>query len=150
MVCYPHLFKIFPQFVVNHTFKGFPGSSAGKKICLQCRRPWFYSWIRKIIQRSDRLLIPVFLGFLGSSDGKESACNAGAPGLGRSFGGGHGNPFQYSCLGNPHGQRSLVGYSPWGLQRAGLDSAQHSTAHATKSIFSDINMATPAFLSQTQ
>ena len=27
----------------------------------------------------------------------------------------HGNPFQYSCLENPHGQRSLVGYSPWGL-----------------------------------
>ena len=27
------------------------------------------------------------------------------PGLGRSPGGGHGNPFQYSCLANPHGQR---------------------------------------------
>ena len=36
------------------------------------------------------------------------------PGLGRSPGGGHGNPFQCSCLENPHGQRSLVGYSPWG------------------------------------
>ena len=24
------------------------------------------------------------------------------------------NPLQYSCLENPHGQRSLVGYSPWG------------------------------------
>ena len=33
-------------------------------------------------------------------------------GLGRSPGGGHGNPLQYSCLENPHGQRSLVGYSP--------------------------------------
>ena len=31
------------------------------------------------------------------------------PGLGRSPGGGHGNPLQYSCLGDPHGQRSLVG-----------------------------------------
>ena len=30
-----------------------------------------------------------------------------------SPGGGHGNPLQYSCLENPHGQRSLVGYSPW-------------------------------------
>ena len=28
-------------------------------------------------------------------------------------GGGHGNPLQYSCLENLHGQRSLVGYSPW-------------------------------------
>ena len=32
---------------------------------------------------------------------------------GRSPGGGHGNPLQYSCLENPCGQRSLVGYSPW-------------------------------------
>ena len=36
------------------------------------------------------------------------------PGLGRSPGGGHGNPFQDSCLENPHGQKSLVGYSPQG------------------------------------
>ena len=35
------------------------------------------------------------------------------PGLGSSPGGGHGNPLQYSCLENPHGQRSLAGYSPW-------------------------------------
>ena len=35
------------------------------------------------------------------------------PGLGRSPGGGNGNPLQYSCLENPHGQRSLAGYSPW-------------------------------------
>ena len=34
------------------------------------------------------------------------------PGLGRSPGGGHSNPLQYSCLKNPHGQRSLSGYSP--------------------------------------
>ena len=43
-------------------------------------------------------------GFPGGSNGKESACNAGdlslTPGLGRSPGGGHGNPLQYSCLGN--------------------------------------------------
>ena len=36
------------------------------------------------------------------------------PGSGRSPGGGHGNPSQYSCLENPYGQRSLAGYSPWG------------------------------------
>ena len=34
------------------------------------------------------------------------------PGSGRSSGEGHGNPLQYSCLENPHGQRILVGYSP--------------------------------------
>ena len=52
-------------------------------------------------------------GFPGGSDSKESACNAGdlgsIPGLGRSLGGGHSNPLQYSCLENPQGQRSLVG-----------------------------------------
>ena len=36
------------------------------------------------------------------------------PVSGRSPGGGHGNTLQYSCRKNPHGQRSLVGYSPWG------------------------------------
>ena len=51
------------------------------------------------------------------SDSKDSVCNArdpgASPGWGRSPRGGHGNPLQYSCLENPHGQRSLVGYSPW-------------------------------------
>ena len=66
----------------------------------------------------DRLPTPVFLGFPGGSDGKESACNAGdlgsIPGLGRFPGGGHGNPLQYSCLENPPGQRNLVDYSSCG------------------------------------
>ena len=43
--------------------------------------------------------------FLGGSDGKESAYNAGdrgsIPGSGRSPGEGNGNPLQYSCLENP-------------------------------------------------
>ena len=59
-------------------------------------------------------------GFPGGSDGKESACNVVdldlIPRLGRSPGGGHENPFHYSCLENPHGQKSLAGYSPWGSQ----------------------------------
>ena len=42
----------------------------------------------------------------------ESIKDAGSrPGSGRSPGVGHGHPLQYSCLENPHGQRSLVGYS---------------------------------------
>ena len=66
----------------------------------------------------DRLYIfkyCIYLGFPGGSVGKESACNVGdlglITGLGRSPGGGHGNTVQYSCLENPHGQRSLVVYS---------------------------------------
>ena len=43
-------------------------------------------------------------GFPGGSDGKESACNVrdlgSIPGLGRSFGEGHSNPLQCSCLEN--------------------------------------------------
>ena len=43
--------------------------------------------------------------FPDGSVGKESTCNAGdpslIPGSGRSPGGGHGNPLQYSCLENP-------------------------------------------------
>ena len=64
--------------------------------------------------RSDGLPTPVFLGFPGGSDGKESTCNArdlgSIPGLEDSPGEGHGNPLQYSCLENPHGQRSLEGH----------------------------------------
>ena len=43
-------------------------------------------------------------------------------------GGGHGNPLQYYCMENPHGQRSLVGYST-GSQRV-----RHSwvTKHSTE------------------
>ena len=56
------------------------------------------------------------VGFPGGSDGKE--CNAGdldsIPGLGRSAGGGHGNPLQYSCLENPHEHRKLADYNPQG------------------------------------
>ena len=36
----------------------------------------------------------------------------GVAGVGRFPGERHGNPLQYSCLENPHGQKSLVGYSP--------------------------------------
>ena len=35
-------------------------------------------------------------------------------------GGGHGNPLQYSCLKNPHGQRSLASYSPWGVRESDM------------------------------
>ena len=38
----------------------------------------------------DNLPTPVFLGFPGGSVGKESACSAGDPGLGRSPGEGNG------------------------------------------------------------
>ena len=50
-------------------------------------------------------------------------------GLEKSPGGEHGNPLQFSYLENPHGQRSLAGYSPWGCKELDrterLSIAQH-------------------------
>ena len=64
------------------------------------------------------------MDFPGGSEGKESACNVGdlglIPGLGRLPRGGHGTPLQYSDLDNFHGQRSLVGYNPWGPKESDM------------------------------
>ena len=56
---------------------------------------------------------------------KGSTCNAvdargegSIPGSRRFPGGGNGNLLQYSGLENPHGQRNLVGYSPWGCEES--------------------------------
>ena len=69
------------------------------------------------------------MGFPGGSDRKESAWNVGdpglIPGLGRSPGGGNDNLLQYSCLENPPGQRSLVGYSPWDLKELDMTATKH-------------------------
>ena len=80
-----------------------------------------------------------YMGFPGGSDSKESTCNVrelgSIPGLGRSPGGEHGNPLQYSCLENPHGQRSLVGYSPWGRKESDTTEqiwSLHSTMHCIR------------------
>ena len=62
------------------------------------------------------------LGFPGGSDGPESACNAGdqgsIPRLGKI-------PWRREWLPTPvflpgefHGERSLVGYSPWGCKES--------------------------------
>ena len=67
---------------------------------------------------SGRMLVPSKDSLPGGSEAKGSAFKTGdlgsIPEPGRSPGGQHGNPLQYSCLENPHGQRSLVGYIPWG------------------------------------
>ena len=86
---------------------------------------YLFVWLPQVLVAA----LTIFLVVVGelfpcSSEGKESACNAGnlglIPGLRRSPGGGHGNPLQYSCLENPPGQRSLVGYiQSMGLQRVG-------------------------------
>ena len=66
----------------------------------------------------------MFQDFSGGSVDKESACNAGDPGLipgwGRSPGEGNDKPLQYSCLEKSHGQRSLVSYSLWGHKESDM------------------------------
>ena len=62
--------------------RGFPRSSVGKESALQCRRPGFNPWVRKIPWRRKWQPTPVFLP------------------------------------GESHGQRGLVGYSPWGCKES--------------------------------
>ena len=75
-------------------------------------------------QQNCSLLGHIF-HFPGGSDGKESACNVGdlgsIPGLGRSPGGGHGNPLQCACLENPLDREAWWAVcSPWSCKE--LDS----------------------------
>ena len=51
------------------------------------------------------------------------------------LGEGHGNPLQYACLENPHGQRSLVGYSPEGHTELDMTKVTYHacTMHASNS-----------------
>ena len=60
----------------------------------------------------NKFRVVLNVGFPGGSVSKESISNwrdlGSIPGLGRAPGGGHGNPLQYSCLENPHGQSSLA------------------------------------------
>ena len=92
------------------------------------------SCVRKIPWRRDRLPSPVFI----ASQVAQMVKNLLAMretwvlslGWEDPLEGGHGNPFQYSYLENPHGQRSLAGYNPWGHKESDmteqLSTAQHS------------------------
>ena len=67
------------------------------------------------------------LDFSSGSDGKESACNVGDPGLilgsGRSPGRGYSNPIQHSCLGNPMERGDWWATSPQGHKELGMTKA---------------------------
>ena len=62
------------------------------------------------------------MGFPGDSDGKESTCNVGdlgsILGLGKSPGGGHGNPLQYSCLENNPKDRGAWQATVYGVAKS--------------------------------
>ena len=63
-----------------------------------------------------------------------NAGNTGDAGLipewGRSSGEGNDNPLQYFWSGKLHGQRSLMGYSPWGCKESDITEHTHTdTTH---------------------
>ena len=98
---------------------GFPGGLAGKESTCNAGDPGLIPGLgRSPGEGIGHPLQYSWDSLVAQSTVKKSVCNAGdlgsIPGLGRLPGGGHGNPLQYSCLENPHGQRSLAGYSPWG------------------------------------
>ena len=73
-----------------------------EKMHLQSREVWRKNRSGRNSDLGRGVRLPQWLS------GKESTCNAEAtgdsgsiPGLGRSPGGGNGNPLQYSCLKNP-------------------------------------------------
>ena len=132
--------KLSLREVVGRTRMGFPGGSAGKKILLRCGRPGFDPGLGRSSGGGHGNPFQYSSGFSAGSDNKESACNAGDAGLitrlGRSLGGGHSNPLQYSCQENPHGQRGLAGYSPWG--RKDLDTTEWLSTHTEPEYESNI------------
>ena len=76
---------------------------------------WFLGILSRVVVIASQLTIVV----------KNPPANAGdvrdlglIPGSERSFGGGHGNLLQYSCLEKSHGQRSLVGYTVHGVTKS--------------------------------
>ena len=82
------------------------------------RKDWILKWIDFFFN------IPRVGNFLGSSNGKESSCSAGAPGpisgLGRSIGRKAWKPIPVFLPGESHGQRRLAGYSPWGHKESDM------------------------------
>ena len=114
-------------------------------ICLQCRRRGFDPWVGKIPWRRKWQSTPVLLP--GKSHGQRSLVgynpwgpkeldttewlhftfrdNAGdpswTPGLGRSPGGEHGSPLQYSFLENSMDRRAWWAAVHGGLKRVGHD-----------------------------
>ena len=107
---YGCIFLMYLNTYIFLLFRGFPGSSADRNH-LQCRKPQFDSWVRKIHWRRDRVPTPVFLSFPCCSAGKEPTHKArdlgSIPGLGKSSGDGKVYPLQYSGHGEFHGLQSM-------------------------------------------
>ena len=84
--------------IISMTLEGLHWWLRHLRICLQCRRPRFDSWVGKILWRRDRLRTSVFLAFPCGSAGEESAGNAGDLGLIPVLGRSPGEGKDYSLL----------------------------------------------------
>ena len=106
---------VFPHQLVKYILKAkcaFQGHSVDLRQWLKDFGSMKQLWMTKVYKYGifigDFVTLSQYrrkLDFSGSSDGKESACNAGdlglTPGSGSSSGEGNGYPLQYSCLENP-------------------------------------------------
>ena len=109
-----------------------PGSGKGKKGQVWGRHAEYW---RIQIHCGEWTWVGSLRGLSSWLSGKESACDAedasdatgSIPGLGKSLGEGHGNPLQYSCLGESHGHSNLVGHSPWGRTESDTTKATQGT-----------------------
>ena len=108
-----------PHLRIHHLLAGWPESA-----CKPGDPGSIPGWERSLEKGIGCPLQHTWACFPGGSDGKESACRTGdldsTPGLRRSPGGGHDNSLQYSCPENFHGQRCLVGYSPWDCKESDM------------------------------
>ena len=93
MVSYSHLFQNFPQFLVIHTAKGF-GIVSKAEIDVFLELSSFFHEIPWAPQVALAVKNP-------PASAGEVRDVGSIPGSGRSLGGGHGDPLQYSCLENP-------------------------------------------------
>ena len=124
----------------NKTWIRLTQSYRGQSACLQCGRPRFDPWVRKIPWRRKWQSTPVLLP--GESHGQRSLVGYSPWGHRESdttewlhfhFSvsriGGKRQPTPVFLPGKSHGQRSLVGYSPWGHRESDTTERLHFHFH---------------------
>ena len=95
----------------------------------------------KIFELANDLIKPVFVALVVKDlpvSGGDIRDEGLTPGLGRSPEGGYGNPLQYSCLAQSHGQRSLMGYSPQDHKESGTKEATSLRSPHTSSLEKEV------------
>ena len=122
-----------------------------------CRLPWLAWWVFSwpfpphgcVSQQVSWELLRLSRVLLWWLSGKESACNAEdwgfIPGSGRSPGEGNGNPFQYSCLGNPM-DRGVWWATVHGVAKSWSDWATNTFTSLVKGVLVQVSSVTQSCL----